>query len=406
MQENLKQKKYRVAIITPTPFHYHTPLYKRIEGGSQIDLTVYYCSDETLTGIDIERMYHIKDKMIDSEDLLQGHNYKFLKNYSPYPSYMRWPIGLINFSIWKEIKNNKYDVVIIQAWNNFTWWLIAVACIVFKTPYMFMTDANELGRYSKMGFKKTFKKFLLGNCLFKRARGFLTSGIANEEFYNYYGVSYKKMKRMPFSWGYDEILELAKKIKNQRTEDRKHLGIDEEDIVFLYVGRLSREKLPLTLIDAYDKVNNKNKKLFLVGAGPMSEEIKKYVIDKKIKGVRFLGFQKRPHLFNFYNVADALILPSEIEPWGIVVNEAMCFGLPIIASDRVGAAVDLVKDNYNGFIFPAGNVKNLAICIKSISDMTSEEKALFGERSLNIITDWVEKNNPAQRMLKVLELLK
>jgi glycosyltransferase involved in cell wall biosynthesis len=138
----------------------------------------------------------------------------------------------------------------------------------------------------------------------------------------------------------------------------------------------------------------------------MSDDLEQYVVDKKIKGVEFFGFKNRPHLFDFYNIADVFILPSEIEPWGIVVNEAMCFRLPIIASDRVGAALDLVKNGHNGFIFPVGDIKRLATCIEKISNISTEQRTFLGDKSFNIIVEWIKKNNPTQRILKILELLK
>lgn len=406
MQKDLKLKKtYKVAIVAPTPFHYHVPLYRQLSEMTEIELMVYYCSDETLRGADIEKMYCIKDKMVDPENMLGGYNYKFLKNFSLKPSYMRWPFGLINLGVWREIRKNKYNVVIIQSWTNFTWWLIAFACLIFKTPYMFMTDANELGTEFKGGLKRKVKKLLLGKILFKYASGFLTSGIANEYFYWNYGVLYQKMKRMPFSWGYNDILGYAEKIKEDRIKMRNEFGVSDNDFVFLYVGRQSKEKLPLNLIDAYNKVEAKNKKLFFVGDGPMAKEIKEYVSSKNIKNVEFFGFQKRPYLFTFYNIADVLILPSDNEPWGIVVNEAMCFGLPIIASDRVGASLDLVETNYNGFVFKAGDVDKLTIYMQKILDMVPEKRKLFGDRSKTIIISWIKKIDPKQKILKILQLL-
>ena len=269
-----------------------------------------------------------------------------------------------------------------------------------------MTDANELGIELKRDFKRKMKRFLLGNFLFKYASGFLTSGIANENFYNNYGVPYKKMMRMPFSWGYDVILDEAKKIEKQRDASREELGICKECFIFLYVGRQSKEKLPFTMIDAYDKVKYKNKKLFFVGDGPLHQEILQYIADKNIKGVEFFGFQRRPHLFKFYNVADALILPSYNEPWGIVVNEAMCFKLPVIASDRVGAALDLIKDEYNGFITPTWDIEKLSICMENIANMSAQERILFGKRSLDAVISWIKKVDPTKRVFKILDLLK
>jgi glycosyltransferase involved in cell wall biosynthesis len=105
-------------------------------------------------------------------------------------------------------------------------------------------------------------------------------------------------------------------------------------------------------------------------------------------------------------MADVFVLPSKEEPWGMVVAEAMCFGLPVITSDRVGAAMDLVKDGYNGFIFPAGNSKELANCIEKLINLSSEERLLFGKRSKEIITQWINSVDPVQQILKMLKIIK
>src|SRR5258706_8004886 len=166
------KKPYKIAIIAPVPFYYHIPLYRKLAESLEIDSMVYYCSDETLHGTDVEKTYHTKGNFVNKEDLLQGYNYKFLRNYTFTPSYLSWPFGLVNFGIWAEIKKGKYDAVVLQSWTNTTWWLAFLACIFFKTRILFMTDSNVSSEQSKPLFKKYVKKIILGNFLFKNADGF------------------------------------------------------------------------------------------------------------------------------------------------------------------------------------------------------------------------------------------
>jgi glycosyltransferase involved in cell wall biosynthesis len=269
-----------------------------------------------------------------------------------------------------------------------------------------MTDSNFFSESLKPNLKLKLKKILLGQFLFRRTSGFLTSGKANEKFYKFYGVPEEKMVRFPFSWGYEEILAKAQKLKPDRENLRAFFGVLKNDFVLLYVGRLAKEKLLFTLLDAYSFVTHHNKKLFLVGDGPLRSRLEKYVKHLKIKEVYFIGFQSRENVFNFYTLADAFVLPSGDETWGIVVNEAMCFSLPIIVSDKVGAGVDLVKNGYNGFIFPAGDSKALAQSIEKLINFSPEERLLFGQRSKEIITQWVRSCDPVQQILKAIEIAK
>lgn len=400
------KKPYKIAIIAPVPFYYHVPLYRKLAGAPEIDLTVYYCSDETLYGTDIEKTYNTKGSFATKEDLLRGYRYKFLKNYSPLSSYLRWPFGLINFSIWKEIKQGNYDAAVLQSWTNLTWWLAFFACLRFRTPILFMTDSNIASESSKSKIKIYIKKTILGNFLFKEAGGFLTSGTANEEFYKYYGVPDSKMTRIPFSWGYDKLLNKAEQLKIRRQEIRSSFGIEKNDFVILYVGRLSKEKMPLIILDAYKNINNKNKKLFIVGDGPLHQQFEERIKELDIKRVYLFGFQPHEKIPDFYVASDVLVLPSMHETWGIVVNEAMCFGLPVIVSDKVGAAVDLVRDGYNGFIFPAKDAEKLYACIEKLINLTSAEREVFGRRSFEIIHRWVKNIDPAEQIMKALEITK
>ncbi|MGA2418426.1 MAG: glycosyltransferase [Candidatus Staskawiczbacteria bacterium] len=308
MAETIK-KKYKVLMLAPVPFYYQVPLFQKLAESLEIDFMVYYCSDETIHSADIERMYRTKNKFADPENLLKGYHYNFLKNYSLSPSFLSWPCGLVNFGIWKEIKKNKYDAVILQGWNNFTWWLAFLACSMFKTPVLFMTDANVFKKDLKSKSKNFFKKFLFGKLLFKRAAGFLTTSLVNENLYKTYGVPKEKMIELHYSYGYPNFLKKAKELELQRKDIRKSFGIEESEFVLLFVGRLSKEKNILALLAAYKKIDYKNKKLFIVGDGPLRPQIEKYIKDLKIQGVNLKGFQQREYLINFYIVSDALVLP-------------------------------------------------------------------------------------------------
>lgn len=390
----VNRDSYKIAFVSPVPFNYHVPIYRKIAGAVGIDLTVYYCSTWA----------PLPGKNYDDPALLEGYKSKFLKNYSLHPSLEHWPFGLINFGIWSEIKNNKYDAVILQSWNNLTFWLAFLACLKFKTSVFFMTDTNILSESPGITAKKVFKKILFGKFFFKKATGFLTSGGANRIFLKYYGASEKKMVNMPYSWGYEYFLHEAEQLKSRREKIRMSFGIKNNDFVFLFVGRLSFEKDLMVLLDAYNNFIAKNKKLFIVGDGSLRNKIEQHIEKLKIKDVSMMGFQKREKLPEFYILADAFILPSYCETWGIVVNEAMCFGLPIIVSDHVGAAPDLVKDNYNGFIFPAGDRNGLFECMEKIIKMTVEDRNILGARSYDIITQWISNLDPLKQIRKILEL--
>jgi len=401
----VNKSQYKIAIVSPTPFYYHVPLYRKLARAPEINLTVYYCSDETLRGEEVKRMYRAKGQMVNEEELLSGYNFKFLKNYSPFPSYMRWPFGLINLGIWREIKEGKYDMVILQAWANLTWWIAFFACLKFNTPVFFMTDTNILSDLQKSRLKIGLRKILLGKFIFKRTTGFFVSGKANKQFYKAYGVAERKMLKLPHWWGYEELLLKVQQLKPEREKLRDSFNIRKTDLVILYAGRFAKEKGLFDLIDAFSKVVLQEKKLFFVGDGPIRHQLEGRVKQLKLKEIYFTGFQRREILFKFYTMADALVLPSREEPWGMVVAEATSFSLPVITSSMVGAALDLIKDGYNGFIFPAGDSKKLASCIEKLINLPENERLIFGQRSFEMINEWVKKYDPVRQILKALKLI-
>jgi glycosyltransferase involved in cell wall biosynthesis len=99
-----------------------------------------------------------------------------------------------------------------------------------------------------------------------------------------------------------------------------------------------------------------------------------------------LGFRNQAELPRLYAMGDLFVLPSEDEPWGLVINEAMCSGLPIVASERVGAAADLIQPGYNGFRFPPGDIPALTQALRLALQDGAKER--LGQASLEIIRDW------------------
>ena len=105
-----------------------------------------------------------------------------------------------------------------------------------------------------------------------------------------------------------------------------------------------------------------------------------------------MGFKNRLEVPKYYAAADVLALPSFREATGGVVNEAMCFELPVIVSDQVGFGMDLVGNGYNGFTFPVGDPGALAGSIKQLFDLPDGERQKMGARSLDLMTKWSQRD--------------
>ena len=136
----------------------------------------------------------------------------------------------------------------------------------------------------------------------------------------------------------------------------------------LYVGRLIERKGVIYLLEAYDKLNIENIELIIVGTGDEEEKLKGYVEEKNLKNVTFTGKINNEELENYYNESNLVVIPSVNEgmgdPWVFVLNEAMYYYNPIIATTAVGAAPDMIKNN--GFIVPEKDSDALKTAIETI----------------------------------------
>jgi glycosyltransferase involved in cell wall biosynthesis len=193
-------------------------------------------------------------------------------------------------------------------------------------------------------------------------------------------------KTLPFEEGYDVVDNafFASRVAEIRSNDTG----EKKPGSFLFVGRLAEVKnLPL-LLDAYRsyKQNGGHRNLEIVGHGPLENSLKASVCQARLeKSIRFVGFQSYDLIPTWYARAACLILPSMSEPWGLVVNEAMASGLPVIVSDRCGCADDLVEDGLNGYIFSAEDADSLTKRMFNFDALNEEDREAMGRRSQEII---------------------
>ena len=385
-------KVYKVAIIAPTCRYYQVPLFQTLAVDPRIDLTVYFCSDEAITSKDVSRMFKTGNTWGIEDTLLEGYNYKFLKNYSPFPSYLTPVYGLMNVGIWSELTKSKPDAIILMAWVNPVWFIAMAAGLAIRSPFFFLTDANIQAELLKKGWKLLLKKFALGKIIFPLASGFLCSGTANTRLYSFYGVPNEKLVPFAYSWGSEKLQSNLPDPTGSKAALRKEFGIPQDTRVLLFCGRLHPEKNPFHLLEAYEKIDTENTMLAFVGDGDLRKSLERYVSERNLDSVRFFGFQDRNEIAKYYAAADALVLPSFRESWGIVVNEAMSFGLAIIVSDQVGAGNDLVEHGINGYIFPEGDKEALSEQLWFICKMPQNALDKMGQRSKELIKEWSTRN--------------
>ncbi len=361
-----------IAWIVSHPIQYYSPLYNKISKSNEFDLTVYYLSDFSVKGY--------VDKEFNRWDipLLDGHKYKFLKNNSFKKDHGSF-FSYIHFDFIKEIREKKFDLVVIHGWSSLSHLIAIFTCIAINTPYALRGDTNAFDINRKLTLKNKLRNKLL-SYIFNKASALFYIGEENKKFYKSFGVKESQLIKMPFAIDNDYFEAFNFNLE----KERKELEIAPNQKVILFTGKLISIKQPKLLIESLKGINRNKYLLLIVGDGELLDECKLLATKLNIN-CKFLGFINQTEIPKFYHLSDIYILPSSKEAWGLAVNEAMNCNCAIIASDKVGSSKDLLKNN--GFIFNYSKVEELTSSIeKLISDNNLLEE--FKIESKKIIKDF------------------
>lgn len=216
----------------------------------------------------------------------------------------------------------------------------------------------------------------------------LPIGTRNKQFYLAHGVSEASLFSVPYAVDND-FFAIAPQSLPERKSAKATLQLPPQKPMVLFVSKLMPRKRPMDLLKAFHNVRiaGIDACLAFVGSGQQETILKEYVRQHQVPDVHFFGFRNQSELPMFYSVADVFVLPSENEPWGLVINEVMCAGIPVIASNEIGAVEDLVRHGENGFTFNAGDVDMLTEHLSHVL-RAPEMRAGMGEASRTIISHW------------------
>lgn len=220
---------------------------------------------------------------------------------------------------------------------------------------------------------------LLVRSLFHGVTG-LYVGEESRRFLRYHGLPDDRLFRVPYAVD-DGLFRSRDLSASERTLLRRAFGVTDDAPVILFSGKLTGEKGESDLIDAFHHVRARHDAwLLFAGEGKARGFLESRVSALGLSNVEFLGFLNQTELADVYRCADVFTLPSSHDTWGLVVNEAMANGLPVVVSDHVGCAPDLVKEGWNGFVTPVGHVDALAASLTVLVGDPAKRRA-FGENS-------------------------
>lgn len=272
-----------------------------------------------------------------------------------------------------------FDEIVICGYSSPTAMLAIAWLRMKKIPFWMEVDGGLIREDSKL--KYHFKKMLVSS-----ASGWFSSGRKTTEYLLHYGARAEKIYPYPFSSLNESDIMEAPVSYEEKTQLRKKLDIREEKMV-LSIGQFIPRKGFDVLLRAAAGMD-KNTGIYIVGGEP-TEEYRKLRNALGLSNVHFVGFQSKDSLAEYYKAADVFVLPTREDIWGLVINEAMAYGLPVITTDRCVAGLELVKEGANGYIVPTEDAHSLAEAIEKV--LCSDFRKM-GESSLEKIRPYTIEN--------------
>jgi glycosyltransferase involved in cell wall biosynthesis len=218
---------------------------------------------------------------------------------------------------------------------------------------------------------------------------FLAIGTRNRQFYESVGVPSKKIFLAPYTVDNRRFISASAITSSQRSAIRQRFSLSVTVPVVLYASKLIERKHPDHVLRAAAALRQEGLEfqVLIVGTGAAEQGLKELARNLSLDNVVFAGFLNQSELPPVFAATDVFVLPSENEPWGLIVNEVMCAGRPVVASNSVGCAVDLIENGKNGYVIQPGNIDALKDALRMLI-RDEKLRADMGRASQKRISSW------------------
>lgn len=357
-------KEYKVALIHNIISPYRIPLFEGLSEHPSIDLSVYFCA---------------KTHGIRKWDILESKKF----NYEVLSGVALEFYGItyhFNPSVISKLLHGKYDVVIIGGCADFTTQTAFFTSKILKIPVILWSEGIESAQSFLGKVIHPLTKHIV-----KNVDAMVVPGTMSRDFHVKMGAIPEKIFVAPNIVDNNIFIEKSLKIKCDKEIFMQKFNISNKKII-LFIGQLIERKGVEYLIDAYKILKDEYDEvcLVIIGDGDLINQLEESCANKQIKDVHFTGWVSEEDKIAYYSIADLFVLPTRRDVWGLVINEAMCCGLPVISTKAAGCAVDMIKPCKNGFIVDVDDVDQLYSAMKEII-LNDELAKNMGEKSLEII---------------------
>lgn len=364
--------KRRLVILTEIISPYRIPLFNALAKREEVDLHVIFLA-ETDSSL---RQWEVHKEEI-----------KF--SYQVLPSW-RKRIGRLNVLLNRRVVHALMealpDLILCGGYNYIASWRALFWARAHRIPFYLWSESNLQDLRRGHALVEFLKSQFLHQC-----SGFVVPGRSALEYLRAHNIEKGAIFTAPNAVDNELYVKAAAGARQSAAQLRAELGLPAR--YFLFVGRLVRQKGVFELLSAYaklDKALRQQVGLVFVGDGSSRLQLEEQALSISPGVIRFPGFVQRERLAICYALAEMLILPTYTDPWGLVVNEAMACGLPVVVSRVAGCAADLVRDNWNGLLVPP---RDIALLTSAMHGLASQEDlcATMGANSAQHINRYSPK---------------
>lgn len=308
-------------------------------------------------------------------DIVTGYSHEFLQSLgSDVP--VNW-FRPFNYGLGRRVFKGEFDAIWIHGYARLYNLYIAIIARLAGVPVLIRDDSTLLSRPRskvKRSIKVLFFKLLNSTCQI-----FLSVGTKNTDYFERYGIPESKIALLPYAVDVESFYKRAQLSNEEKLQVRQSIGIQDSKPIFIFIGKLIPQKVPLDLLDAFaslarDKEATPGAHLVFIGDGPLRTSLETRIAEYGLlEYVHILGFVTQMKLPRYMAVSKALVLPSQYETWGLIINETMCCETLVIVGNRAGCSNDLVVHEKTGLVFESGNIVDLAENLTRV--LSNEEEA-------------------------------
>ena len=351
----------RVVVVSPEPTPYRAPLFDRIAQHPDLDLTVVYAARSVAGRNWRVDLHH-------PAVFLEGLRLPGLKRVLRHDYPVTPRIG-------RELRQARPDVLVVSGWSTFPAQRAIAWARTRRIPYVLLVERHDVG--SSVGWRRAVKGVVVPG-LMRGAAGVLVVGTAARESVVARGARPERVRI------FANTIDVERWSDRVEQLSRRH---DDVDVVVLSVARLAPEKGLDVLVRAIAETGSDDRiRLVLAGDGPERSRLLELAKQLDVR-LTMRGNLTEEELAAQYATSDVFALLSLHEPWGVVVNEAAASGLPLVLSDRVGAAYDLLREGENGYLVAAGDVPASAAALRKLAASPALRESA-GRRSRELVTGW------------------